>query len=168
MINGQVWKLGNNIDTDMIISGKYLNSEEPSFLAQKCFEELEEGWSKKISQGDILVAGKNFGCGSSREHAVIALKATGISSIIAESFGSIFFRNAINLGLSVFELEAADLKFTEGDIAQIEAKTATITNNSKEETYKVVPMPTIVMEILQAGGLIEYIESRKQVNGSID
>ncbi|MBW1994369.1 MAG: 3-isopropylmalate dehydratase small subunit, partial [Deltaproteobacteria bacterium] len=121
-IKGKVWELGNNIDTDMILPGKYLSLSNPSLLGEHCLEGVAKGWAEKISPGDILIAGKNFGCGSSREHAPIALRAAGLSCVVAESFGAIFYRNAINVGFPVVELEGVRNKFDEGDIVQADIK----------------------------------------------
>ncbi len=161
IFRGKVWRLGDNIDTDLIISGKYLSSTDPHFLAEHCFEALEKEWCKKISAGDILVAGKNFGCGSSREHAPLAIKGAGISCIIAESFGAIFFRNAINLGLPVIELAAATTRFKEGDIAEVSLVDGKIKNITQDKIYDFIPMPSIVLEILKAGGLLQFISKEK-------
>jgi 3-isopropylmalate/(R)-2-methylmalate dehydratase small subunit len=161
IFRGKVWRLGDNIDTDLIISGKYLSSTDSHFLAEHCFEALEKEWCKKISEGDILVAGKNFGCGSSREHAPLAIKAAGISCIIAESFGAIFFRNAINLGLPVIELAATLTRFKEGDIAEVNLVDGKIKNITQDKMYDFTPMPSIVVEILKAGGLLQFISKRK-------
>jgi len=157
IFRGRVWCLGDNIDTDIIISGKYLSSTNPSFLAEHCLEAIEEGWSKKVSPGDLLVAGKNFGCGSSREHAPLALKAAGISCLIAESFGAIFFRNAINLGLPVIELKGARKKFKEGQRVELGLESGKIRILPAEKTYRFTPLAPIVLKILKAGGLLPYI-----------
>lgn len=160
LINGKIWCLGDDIDTDTIIASKHLSSNDPSFLAEKCLEGIEPGWSSKISAGDVLVAGKNFGCGSSREHAALALKAAGLACVIAESFGNIFFRNAVNLGLPVLELTEACRKLPEGHTAVIDIKNALISNKTTEQSYKLRPMPQVVLDILASGGLLEFIEKR--------
>lgn len=156
LFKGKVWRFGDNVDTDLIISGKYLNSIDPQFLADHCFEAIEKGWRKKISLGDIIVAGKNFGCGSSREHAPLAIKSAGISCIIAESFAAIFFRNAINLGLPVIELPEANL-FKEGHLAEVNLETGKVKNITINSEYEFKPMPSIILEILKAGGLLPLI-----------
>lgn len=160
LINGKIWCLGDDIDTDTIIAGKHLSSNDPPFLAEKCLEGIESGWSAKISTGDVLVVGKNFGCGSSREHAAVALKATGLACVIAESFGNIFFRNAVNLGLPVLELAGACRKLPEGHTAEIDVGNALIHNKTTGESYKLRPMPQVVLDILASGGLLEFIEER--------
>lgn len=162
ILRGKVWRLGDNIDTDLIISGKHLSSIDPHFLAEHCFESLEKGWSKKISAGDIIVAGKNFGCGSSREHAPLAIKAAGISCIIAESFAGIFFRNAINLGLPVIELPSTANRFKEGDTAELNLEAGKIKNITSSKEYDFNPIPSIVLEILKAGGLLPYISKKAE------
>jgi len=160
IIEGKVWKLGNNIDTDTILPGKYLSVSDPSSLGEHCLEGLEKGWAKRISPGDILVAGKNFGCGSSREHAPVALKAVGISCIIAESVGAIFYRNSINIGLPVIEFEDARARFEEGNIISVEIDSGRIENISTKSTYNFSPIAPIVLEILGSGGLLKYITKR--------
>jgi len=160
IFRGKIWCLGDNIDTDTIISGKYLSSTDPSLLAEHCLEAIEKGWANKISQGDILVAGKNFGCGSSREHAPVALKAAGISCIIAESFGAIFFRNAINLGLPVIEFEATADRFEEGHVAEVDIKSRKIRNSTTGQAYDLPPIAPIVLDILEFGGLLSYIRKK--------
>ncbi len=157
IFRGKVWILGNNIDTDMIISGKYLSFTDPSFLAEHCLEGIEKGWSNKIAKGDILIAGKNFGCGSSREHAAVALKAVGISCIIAESFGAIFFRNSINLGLPAVELKEARKRFNEEDMVEVDLEAGKVRNMATQKTYPFPPMASLVLDILKAGGLLPFI-----------
>jgi 3-isopropylmalate/(R)-2-methylmalate dehydratase small subunit len=157
-LKGKVWKFGDDIDTDMIIGGQYLSSTDPAYLAEHCFEIFEKSWSKKICHGDIIVAGKNFGCGSSREHAPLALKAAGISCIIAENYGAIFFRNAINLGLPALELKDCKKKIKEGDQLDVRIDSGEILNLSSGEKYNLSsPIAPIVMEILKSGGLLDYI-----------
>jgi 3-isopropylmalate/(R)-2-methylmalate dehydratase small subunit len=155
---GKARILGNNIDTDMIISGQHLSSTDPDYLAKHCFETLAEEWAKKICRGDILVAGGNFGCGSSREHAPMALKAAGISCLIAESYGAIFYRNAINIGLPALEFKTNIGRFKEGDIIEVDIKIGSIKNETTEKVYhssqKLTPM---VLDILKSGGLLSYI-----------
>lgn len=162
IIEGKVWKLGNNIDTDTILPGKYLSLSDPSLLGEHCLEGLEKGWAKKISPGDILVAGKNFGCGSSREHAPIALKAAGIPCVVAESFGAIFYRNAINVGVPVIELESVSNKFEERDILEADIKTSKVKNVTAGKTYDFSPMASMIIDILESGGLLNYIAKRSE------
>lgn len=157
-LSGKTWLLGNDIDTDVIIPGSYLASNDARELGRHCLEGIESEWSAKVADGDWIVAGSNFGCGSSREHAVISIKGCGISGVIAESFGSIFFRNAINLGLPVIELENASNYFSEGDIVEVDLEEGEVENKTNNEKYSFKPMPQIVLNILQSGGLLEYIQ----------
>ena len=160
ILKGRVWYMGDDVDTDMIISGQYLSTIEPQFLATHCFEAVEPNWADKVSTGDIIVAGKNFACGSSREQAPIALKAVGISCLIAESFGAIFFRNAVNIGLPVLELDDTGSKFKEGETAEVDIEAAAVRNVSSGVTYELKPTVPIVMEILEAGGLLSFIKKK--------
>jgi len=165
---GKVWCLGNDVDTDMIISGQYLSSNDAEFLSTHCFEAVEQGWISKISPGDIIVAGKNFGCGSSREHAPIAIKASGISCILAESYGAIFLRNSINIGLPAIELKDAGKKFKEGDAAEIDISTGKARNLTEGKNYDLLPTASIFVDILEAGGLLKYIKKKVDKNKYIE
>ena len=156
-IKGKAWKFGDNIDTDVIIPARYLNTTDPAELAKHCMEDADPEFSKKISPGDIIVAGKNFGCGSSREHAPIAIKGCGISCVIAESFARIFYRNAFNTGLLILECPEAAKKIEEGDELEIHPEEGKIVNLSKEEEYHTKPLPEFMKKILDAGGLIPYV-----------
>lgn len=152
---GKVWNFGDNIDTDIIIAARYLNSSDPEHLAKYIMEDSDPEFVNKISKGDIIVAGENFGCGSSREHAPIALKAAGIAAVIAPSFARIFYRNSFNMGLPIFELpKASEIK--EGDKITVDPDEGTITNNSSNKVYKFVPIPEFMQELIETGGLIEY------------
>ena len=155
-MKGRVWKYGNNINTDVIVPARYLNTMDPKELAKHCMEDLDGGFAKKVQKGDIIVAGENFGCGSSREHAPIAIKNCGISSVIAKSFARIFFRNAINIGLPVFELPEAAEKIKDHDV--IEIKDGVIQDLSSGEIFHVKPFPEFIQEIISAGGLIKYTQ----------
>lgn len=161
VFRGTIWSLGDNIDTDMIVAGKYLWSIDPSYLAVHCLEAIEQDWAGKISKGDILVAGKNFGFGSSREHAPLALKAAGISCVIAESIASIFFRNAINLGLPAIELEGAINRLREGHVAEVNLKSGRVRNLTTGEIFEIAPIASRVIDILESGGLLSYILRRR-------
>ncbi|MDI9645249.1 MAG: 3-isopropylmalate dehydratase small subunit [Archaeoglobales archaeon] len=152
---GRAWKFGDNIDTDVIIQGKWLVINEAEELAKHVFENIRPDFAKKVKRGDFVVAGKNFGCGSSREHAVLALKGTGISAVIAKSFARIFFRNAINTGLMLVECSETD-KIDEGDELELDFKNGEIINLTKEERYKINPMPEFLLKIVEVGGLINY------------
>jgi len=164
-MTGKVFKYGANVDTDAIIPARYLNVSEPSELAQHCMEDIDLDFVKKMHKGDIIVATTNFGCGSSREHAPIAIKAAGVSAVIAKSFARIFFRNAINIGLPLLESSDAVAGTEAGDILQIELETGTITNVTKGKTFKAKPYPRFMSEIISSGGLVEY--TRKKIAGSV-
>ncbi|WP_456428170.1 3-isopropylmalate dehydratase small subunit [Nitratifractor sp.] len=154
-MRGKVWKFGDNVDTDLIIAARYLNTSEPSELAKHVMEDADPEFVSKMEPGDIIVAGENFGCGSSREHAPIALKAAGISAVIAPTFARIFYRNAFNMGLPIFELpEAAEI--AEGDIVRIDMEKGEVIDETTGKSYKFVPIPDFMQELVDAGGLIEY------------
>ncbi|HEU5329609.1 MAG TPA: 3-isopropylmalate dehydratase small subunit [Thermomicrobiales bacterium] len=154
---GRVWKYGDDVNTDVIIPARYLNTSEPSELAKHAMEDLDETFVKEVQPGDIVVAGKNFGCGSSREHAPIALKAIGVSCIVAESFARIFFRNSINLGLPILESGEAAAAAEKGDTLRVDLATGKIENVTRGATYQAKPFPEAVMKIIQAGGLMNSI-----------
>lgn len=157
---GKVIKYGNNVDTDVIIPARYLNTSDPQELANHCMEDLDKTFISRVEKGDIMVAGKNFGCGSSREHAPIALKASGISCVIAETFARIFYRNAINIGLPIVECPEAAVDILEGDSINVDFKTGEIINTTKNKKYTGVPFPTFMQEIMDADGLIGYIKKQ--------
>lgn len=158
MIKGKAIKYGNNVDTDVIIPARYLSTSDPKELADHCMEDLDKDFKNKISAGDIMIAGKNFGCGSSREHAPIAIKASGIGCIIAETFARIFFRNSINIGLPIMECTEAAKDIEENDEVSIDVSTGIITNITKNKTYTAVPFPEFMQKIIDADGLINYIK----------
>ena len=158
IIKGKAWKFKDNIDTDVIIPARYLNTSDPKDLALHCMEDYDSEFVKKINQGDIIVAGRNFGCGSSREHAPIALKAAGVSCIIAQSFARIFFRNAINIGLPIFEsVEVVDQCFP-GNILEVDTVQGVIKNLSKDKVYKTNLLPEFIQKVISVGGLREYVK----------
>jgi 3-isopropylmalate/(R)-2-methylmalate dehydratase small subunit len=158
IIKGKAWKFKDNIDTDVIIPARYLNTSDPKELALHCMEDYDSEFVKKINQGDIIVAGRNFGCGSSREHAPIALKAAGVSCIIAQSFARIFFRNAINIGLPIFEsVEVVD-QCSPGNILEVDTVQGVIKNLSKDKVYKTNLLPEFIQKVISAGGLREYVK----------
>ncbi len=159
-IHGKVIKYGNNVDTDVIIPARYLNTSDPAELASHCMEDLDAGFVKRVRKGDIMVAGRNFGCGSSREHAPIAIKASGISCIIAETFARIFYRNAINTGLPIVECPEAAAGISEGDELDVDLDSGIITNLTKGVSYKGVPFPEFMQKIIAADGLIGYIRQQ--------
>ena len=154
-ITGKVWNFGANIDTDVIIAARYLNSSDPDHLAKYVMEDADPEFPKKLKKGDIIVAGENFGCGSSREHAPIALKAAGIAAVVAPSFARIFYRNAFNMGLPIFELPES-LEIKEGEEISIDLDNGEITNNTTNKTYKFIAIPPFMQELIASGGLINY------------
>jgi len=160
-ITGSVIKYGDNIDTDVIIPARYLNTSDPAELAKHCMEDLDKTFVSRVKKGDIMVGGKNFGCGSSREHAPIAIKASGISCIIAETFARIFYRNAINIGLPILECPEAAKDIDEGDRVEVDFTEGRIINLTKNKEYKAIPFPDFMQEIMKADGLIGFI--KKQV-----
>ena len=160
-MQGKVWKFGDNIDTDLIIAARYLNTSEPSELAKYVMEDADPEFVAKMSIGDIIVAGENFGCGSSREHAPIALKSAGISAVIAPTFARIFYRNAFNMGLPIFELEES-AEIDEGDTVKIDMDRGEVINISQAKTYKFTPIPPFMQELVDAGGLIEFAKKEIQ------
>ena len=156
-IKGKVWKFGQDIDTDAIIPARYLNTSDPEDLSQHCMEDIDPDFAKKIKRGDIIVAGKNFGCGSSREHAPIAIKGAGVSCVIAKTFARIFYRNSFNIGLPIFEsVEASDM-ISEGDEIEVDVDSGMITNITKKEEYRTQPIPYFMQELIDDGGLIKHI-----------
>jgi len=149
------------VDTDVIIPARYLNTSDPAELASHCMEDIDASFVSRVKKGDIMVAGRNFGCGSSREHAPIAIKASGISCIIAETFARIFYRNAINTGLPIIECPEAAAGISEGDELDVDLDTGVITNLTKNISYKGVPFPEFMQKIIAADGLIGYIRKRR-------
>ncbi|WP_299229674.1 3-isopropylmalate dehydratase small subunit [Sulfurihydrogenibium sp.] len=160
MIRGRVWKFKDDVDTDQIIPARYLVTTDPKELAKHVMEDADPTFPSKVKEGDILVAGKNFGCGSSREHAPLAIKGAGIAAVVAESFARIFFRNAINLGLLIIESPEAAREAEEGDILEIDINQGVIRNVSKNKEYKIKPLPENLQAILKAGGLMEYAKEK--------
>jgi 3-isopropylmalate/(R)-2-methylmalate dehydratase small subunit len=163
IIKGKVHKFGEDVNTDDIIAAKYLVSTDTKELGRHCMESIRPDFTSKVSAGDIIVAGKNFGCGSSREHAPLAIKGCGIAAVLAPSFAAIFFRNAINIGLPFLELEDAD-KIREGDILEIDLSGGIIRNLTQEVTYKTQPFPEFLQEIVGQGGLMSWV--RQKAGGS--
>lgn len=159
---GRVFKYGDNVDTDVIIPARYLNSSDPKELAAHCMEDIDKEFVHKVSPGDLIVAEKNFGCGSSREHAPIAIKAAGVSCVIAETFARIFYRNAINIGLPIIECPQAAKGISEGDEVEVDFDSGVITNKTKGETYQGQAFPEFMQKIIKAEGLINYINSGSQ------
>ena len=159
--NGCVFKYGDNVDTDVIIPARYLNSSDPAELAKHCMEDIDKDFVSNVKKGDIIVADKNFGCGSSREHAPIAIKAAGVSCVIAETFARIFYRNAINIGLPIMECPEAAEKIQDGDEVEVDFDTGVITNLTKNETYQAQPFPEFIKEIINANGLLNSIKQKQ-------
>lgn len=157
-IDGKVWTFGKDIDTDVIIAARYLNTSVPEELAKHVMEDADPEFVNKMSAGDIIVAGENFGCGSSREHAPIALKAAGISAVIAPTFARIFYRNAFNMGLPIFELPQS-AEISEGDEVSVDMNAGTITNKTTNKTYNFVPIPEFMQELIDAGGLMNFAKN---------
>lgn len=159
-IQGNVWKFGDDIDTDVIIPARYLNTSDPIELAKHCMDDADPSFAQNVRAGDIIVGGKNFGCGSSREHAPISIKAAGVSCVIAASFARIFFRNAFNTGLPIFESVEASQKIENGDQVGIDAQAGVITNITKNETYTAQPIPPFMQQLLASGGLMNYVKTK--------
>jgi len=160
ILKGKTWKFGDNIDTDAIIPARYLNTSDPKELAKHVMEDADQNFASKVKAGDLIVAGANFGCGSSREHAPIAIKAAGIQAVAAKSFARIFYRNAFNIGLPIFESEEASEKIREGDEIEIDADRGKIRNITKGEEYTAKPIPSFMQELIATGGLIEWTKKR--------
>ena len=160
MLKGKVHKYGANVDTDAIIPARYLNVSEPAELAQHCMEDIDTEFVSRVQPGDIIVATTNFGCGSSREHAPLAIKAAGVSCVIAKSFARIFFRNAINIGLPLLECEEAVDNTENGDVLEVELATGKIKNLTRGVEFTAKPYPDFMAELISTGGLIEYTKRR--------
>ena len=159
MKQAKVWKFGDNIDTDIIIAARYLNTSDEKILATHIMEDADPEFSKKISAGDVIVAGENFGCGSSREHAPLALKAAAIGAVIAKSFARIFYRNSFNTGLLILEIKETD-EINAGDELKIDVDHGAVVNLTSGKEYKFSPIPPFMQELLKSGGLIEYAKTR--------
>ena len=157
---GTVFRYNDNVDTDVIIPARYLNTSEPKELAKHCMEDIDKDFVNKVTKGDIIVADKNFGCGSSREHAPIAIKASGISCVIASTFARIFYRNSINIGLPIVECPEAVKGIKAGDTVSVDFSTGIIKNITTGEKFKGEPYPEFMQKIISAGGLVDYIKSQ--------
>lgn len=158
-VTGKVWKFGDDINTDVIIPARYLNTSDPEELAEHCMEDEDPSFASKVEKTDIIVAGKYFGCGSSREHAPIAIKAVGISCVIAKNFARIFYRNAFNTGLPILEFEDTDL-FKTGDTLTVDFDAGEITHGETGKTYRTRPIPPFMQELIESGGLMNHIAKR--------
>lgn len=157
---GHVFKYGDNVDTDVIIPARYLNSSDPKELAEHCMEDIDKEFVTNVKQGDIIVADKNFGCGSSREHAPIAIKAAGVSCVIAETFARIFYRNAINIGLPIIECPQAASAIAAGDEVEVDFDTGIITNLTTQKVFQGQAFPPFMQNIIDCGGLVNYINQK--------
>jgi 3-isopropylmalate/(R)-2-methylmalate dehydratase small subunit len=159
-LKGKIWKFGDNINTDEIIPARYLNTSDPFELAKHCMEDVDPCFPKKVAKGDIIVAGSNFGCGSSREHAPIALKAAGVACVIAGSFARIFYRNAFNMGLPILECADAHNRVEEGDIVQVFLDKGTIVVEAENKVLQAQLVPDFMQSLLKDGGLMNYVKKR--------
>jgi len=157
---GRVFKFGDDVDTDVIIPARYLNTTDPGLLGAHCMEGLDPDFPKKVREGDVVVGGRNFGCGSSREHAPVALKAAGVSCVVAKSFARIFYRNAFNVGLPAIECPEVVEEAEEGDVLEVDLVKGIIVNHTKGKAYGFKPLPPFMLELLQNGGLIPYVRKR--------
>ena len=161
-LKGKVWRYGNNIDTDVIIPARYLNTFDPKELASHCMVDIDETFAKNVKDGDIMVGSKNFGCGSSREHAPVAIKASGVPVVIAASFARIFYRNGINIGLPLLEIGADVEKIHAGDELSVDVSTGVIHDLTTGDTFKAHPLPGFIQDIAKAGGLVEYVKQQSK------
>ena len=155
-VKGNVFKYGSNVDTDVIIPARFLTTADPEQLKLHCMEDIDSDFVNKVQKGDIIVAGKNFGCGSSREHAPVAIKASGVSCVIAEDFARIFYRNSINMGLPILECKEASEGIDNGDVVEVDFEQGLIVDVTKDLVFKAKPFPPFIQKIIDAGGLVEY------------
>ncbi|MGA2734109.1 MAG: 3-isopropylmalate dehydratase small subunit [Syntrophobacteraceae bacterium] len=161
-IRGKTWKFGDDVDTDAIVPARYLNTTSAKELAAHCMEDADPGFASMVKLGDIIAAGKNFGCGSSREHAPIAIKAAGVSCVVARSFARIFYRNAFNMGLPILECPEGAERIRTGDELEIDLDSGIIENHTRQETYRAQAIPPFMQKLVKAGGLIEYVQEQMQ------
>lgn len=159
-LKGNAWKYGDNVDTDVIIPARYLNTSDPDELAKYCMEDIDKTFAKEVKQGDIMVAGDNFGCGSSREHAPISIKASGISVIIAKTFARIFFRNSINIGLPILEHPTLPDECSKGDEIEVDLDNGTVKNLTTGKEYTCAKFPPAIQDLINKGGLINYTKDK--------
>ena len=159
--SGKTFRYNDNVDTDVIIPARYLNTSDPAALAAHCMEDIDAAFVSRVAPGDIIVAGANFGCGSSREHAPIAIKASGISCVIAKSFARIFYRNAINIGLPILECPEAVEAIRADDKVSVNFDTGVITNETTGQTFQAAPFPPFMQNLIALGGLVEYVKAKK-------
>ncbi len=158
---GKVWKFGDNVNTDEILAARYLVTVDPEEMGRHLMEDIRPGFFEEISPGDIIVAGKNFGCGSSREHAPLAIKGAGITAVVAAGYARIFYRNAFNMGLPIFESPPAAAELAEGDRIEIDADTGSVTDLESGKVFPAQPVPEFMQDLVRAGGLINYMKSRR-------
>ncbi len=161
-LKGKAWKYGDDVDTDVIIPARYLNTSDPAELARHCMEDIDREYASGVLPGDFIVAGKNFGCGSSREHAPIAIKASGASAVIARSFARIFYRNSFNMGLPIFEAPQAVDEIDAGDRIAVDMAKGVLRNETKGKEYRISPVPPFMQELVASGGLLNYIVARRK------
>ena len=161
MIRGKAWKFGDHVDTDVIIPARYLNAPEPSELAKHCMEDIDKSFAGAVQAGDIMVGGWNFGCGSSREHAPVAIQASGISCVIAASFARIFYRNSINIGFPILECPEASEAIKAGDIVTVDTETGKITDETTGQVFEAKPFPPFIQKIVESGGLLPYLKEKQ-------
>ncbi len=159
-MKGKVWKYGDNIDTDVIIPARYLNDPDPKALASHCMCDIDESFAGKVQAGDIMVGGSNFGCGSSREHAPVAIQSSGVSCVIAASFARIFYRNAINIGFPILECPEASEAIKAGDIVSVDTKTGVITDETTGQSFQAKPFPEFIENMIDKGGLMPYLKEK--------
>ncbi len=166
-MHGKAWKFGDDVDTDAIIPARYLNTSDPKALAAHCMEDAAPEFARKVGKEDVIVAGKNFGCGSSREHAPISIKAAGVSCVIAHSFARIFYRNSFNMGLPILESSEAAEGIATGDELEIDLDQGVIINRTRNRTYRAQPVPPFMQKLLQAGGLMPYVREQMVQEGKL-
>jgi 3-isopropylmalate/(R)-2-methylmalate dehydratase small subunit len=164
-IRGKIWKYGDDVDTDVIIPARYLVTSDPDELGPHCLEELDPDFTKKMSEGDFIAAGKNFGCGSSREHAPIAIRGSGVACVIAKTFARIFYRNALNTGLPIFECPEVVEESETGHELEVDTEAGTLTNLTTGKAYQIPSLPPFVQEIIDSGGLMSYVANKKGLSG---
>ncbi len=165
-LTGKVWKYGSNVNTDVIIPARYLNQSDPQVLAKHCLEDLDPEFISRVRPGDIIVAGENFGCGSSREHAPIAIKAVGVSCVIAASYARIFYRNSFNMGLPIFESAEIPDAVSKGDELEVDTDTGEVKNLTTGETYRVKAIPAFMQELIADGGLMKHLARKHDLPGA--
>jgi 3-isopropylmalate/(R)-2-methylmalate dehydratase small subunit len=164
ILTGKVWKYGDNVDTDVIIPARYLSTSVPEELAPHCMEDIDESFSKGVCKGDIIVGGSNFGCGSSREHAPVAIAGAGVSCVIAASYARIFFRNAINVGLPILECPEAVSGINKGDTVEVDLENGLVADKTTNKTWEARPFPAFLRELINAGGLVPWVRGRLEKN----